>query len=77
MSTVYTYSDARQNLATLLEKAAKEGEVKIKRKDGLVFVIKLEQKVDSPLAVDGLNLGVTTDEIVEYTREGRRRLENT
>jgi prevent-host-death family protein len=37
---VYTYSEARQNLASLLDKAAEEGEVRIKRKDGRVFVIK-------------------------------------
>jgi hypothetical protein len=37
---VYTYSEARQNLASLLEKAAKEGEVRIKRKDGQIFVVK-------------------------------------
>jgi hypothetical protein len=76
MSTVYTYSDARQNLASLLEKAAKEGEVKIKRKDGLIFVIKPEQKAESPLAVEGIDLGVTTNEIVDYIREGRRRFDN-
>jgi len=73
MSRVYTYSDARQNLASLLEKAAKEGEVRIKRKDGLVFVIKPEQKVKSPLTVEGIDLGVTTEEIVDYIRESRKR----
>ena len=40
---VYTYSEARQSLATLLDKAAQEGEVRIKRKDGQVFVIRLRQ----------------------------------
>jgi PHD/YefM family antitoxin component YafN of YafNO toxin-antitoxin module len=29
---VYTYTEARQNLATLLEKALREGEVLIRRK---------------------------------------------
>ncbi len=37
---VYTYSEARQKLAALLDKAAKEGEVRIKRRDGQVFIIK-------------------------------------
>ena len=35
---VYTYTEARQNLATLLDKALREGEVLIRGKDGQVFV---------------------------------------
>jgi PHD/YefM family antitoxin component YafN of YafNO toxin-antitoxin module len=34
---VYTFSEARQNFASLLEKAEKEGVVLIKRKDGSLF----------------------------------------
>ena len=45
---MYTYSEARQKLATLLEQAVKEGEVKIKRKDGQTFVIRPETRVGSP-----------------------------
>jgi len=37
---VYTYTEARQKLATLLDKALQEGEVLIRRKDGQVFVVK-------------------------------------
>jgi PHD/YefM family antitoxin component YafN of YafNO toxin-antitoxin module len=37
---VYTYSEARRKLASLLEQAVKEGEVKIKRRDGQTFVIR-------------------------------------
>jgi len=33
----YSYSEARQKLASLLEQAAKEGEVRIRRKDGQIF----------------------------------------
>lgn len=73
MSSIYTYSDTRQNLAALLEKAVQEGEVKIKRKDGMIFVIRHEPNVASPLAVEGIDLGITTDEIVAFIREGRSR----
>jgi len=31
---VYTYSEARQNLASLLDQAAQEGKVRTIRKDG-------------------------------------------
>jgi hypothetical protein len=69
---VYTYSEARQKLASVLDKAIEEGEVRIKRKDGRVFVIRPEPKMGSPLDVEGIDLGVTTAEIVEFTRESRR-----
>ena len=71
---VYTYSEARQNLATLLDKAAQEGQVRIKRQDGQVFVIRPEPKTDSPLDVEGIDLGLTASEILEFIQEGRRPL---
>ncbi|MDO8689156.1 MAG: type II toxin-antitoxin system Phd/YefM family antitoxin [Dehalococcoidia bacterium] len=70
--TVYTYSEARQNLASLLEQAGEEGEVKIRRKDGRVFVVRPEPNAGSPLDLEGLDLGITTDEIVAFVKEGRR-----
>lgn len=69
---VYTYSEARQNLASLLEQAVKEGEVRVKRKDGQTFVIRPEPRADSPLDVEGIDLGITTPEIVQFIHEGRR-----
>lgn len=71
MSTVYTYSDARQNLASLLDQALQEGEVKVRRKDGQMFVIKPVQPDASPLDVAGVDLGLTAAEIVEFIRESR------
>jgi len=38
--TIYTYSEARQNFVSLLDKARKDGEIFVKRKDGAIFVIK-------------------------------------
>ena len=70
---VYTCSEARQNLASLLDRAANEGEVRIRRKDGQTFIVKLEIRTDSPLDVKAVDLGVTTDEIVRIIREGRER----
>ena len=71
---VYTYSEARQNFATLLDKAAQEGEVRVKRKDGQVFVIRPAPRQDSPLNVAGIDLGVTASEILQFIQEGRRPL---
>ncbi len=69
---VYTYTEARQKLATLLEQAVQEGEVRVKRKDGQIFVIKPEAKEGSPLDVGTVKLGTTSAEIVQFIRESRR-----
>jgi antitoxin (DNA-binding transcriptional repressor) of toxin-antitoxin stability system len=68
----YTYTEARQKLASLLEQAAKYGEVRIKRHDGQVFVIKPQKRIGSPLDVDGIRLNLSHQEILESIEEGRR-----
>ena len=72
MSAVYTYTEARQNLASLLEKAIRDGEVRVRRKDGQIFIIVPETIVGSPLDVDGVDLDLTKEEIVEFIHEGRK-----
>ena len=69
---IYTYSQARQSLAKLLDEASKEGAVRIRRRDGRTFVIQPESSNKSPLDIEGVDLGVTTDEIVAFVRESRR-----
>ncbi len=69
-----TYSETQENLSFLLERACEEGEVRIKRKDGQIFVLKPEKSKRSAFDVAGINLGVSTEEIVEFVREGRERL---
>ena len=69
----YTYSEARQNLASLLEIAQRDGSVRIRRKDGRSFVVQPEISAVSPLAVEGVDIGVNSAEIVEMIREGREQ----
>lgn len=71
--TTYTFSEARQKFAAVLEKAKSEGKVLIKRKDGTLFLIQPIKKSKSPLDVDGIDLDITADEIVEIVREVRER----
>ena len=70
---VYTYSEARQNLASLLDIAQRDGAVRIRRKDGQSFVLQPEVRRGSPLDVEPVKINVTTDEIVRIVREGRER----
>lgn len=66
-----TYFETQENLSALLERASEQGEVRIQRKDGQVFVLKPENKKRSALDVAGIDLGVSTEEIVAFVREGR------
>jgi hypothetical protein len=70
--TVITYSNARQNFASLLNLASKSGEVLIKRRDGTVFSLKLSDRKRSPLDIKGISTKITTDEIMDIIRESRR-----
>jgi antitoxin Phd len=69
---VYTFSEARQQLAAVLDCAQKEGEVRVARRDGRVFVIQPVRNAKSPLAVEGVDLGTTKDELLDYIHESRR-----
>lgn len=70
---VFTYSEARQNLAKLLTLAQTE-EVRIKRKDGSVFILRAEKESPkSPFDVPGIRTQATTQDILEAVRESRAR----
>lgn len=71
--TTYTFSEARQKFAAVLEKAKSDGRVLIKRKDGSTFMIAPVSKPESPLDVEGVNLDMIADDIVHIVREIRRR----
>ncbi len=73
MTTVYTYTEARQKLASLLNQAVTEGEVHIQRRDGQVFVLRPAEEFQSPLNIEGVNLNLTAEEIVAFVHEGRRK----
>ena len=68
----FTYSEARQQLAALLERAGRDGAVRIRRRDGQVFVLRPEPSKGSPLDVPGLKLGLSRDEIIDLVQDGRR-----
>jgi hypothetical protein len=70
---VYTYSEARQKLAIVLEQADDTGKVLIRRKDGRTFALIPEKKNSSPLDVPSINAKITSDEIVNIIRNGRER----
>ena len=70
---IFTFSEARQNFSSVLDRAQAEGEALIRRRDGSLFVIKPVAKPGSPLDVDGVDTELSAREIVDIVREGRER----
>lgn len=69
----YTFSEARQKFAAILNQAQLEGEVLIKRRDGSSFIIKPIKEITSPLNVKGININISKDEIIDVLNEAKHR----
>ena len=69
---VYSYSQARQQLAEVLNRARREGAVEIRRRDGQVFLVRPAAGAGSPLDVPAVKTDLSRDDIIELIRESRR-----
>lgn len=69
----YTYSEARQRLATLLDQARLDGQVKIVRQDGSTFVLQPVAPTTSPLDVPAVRSSLRAGELVDLVRQERKR----
>ena len=69
----YSLTEARRRFASLLDEAKREGVVCVKRRDGETFYIKPADLKTSPLDIEGVDLGVSSADIVDVVREGRER----
>jgi hypothetical protein len=61
-------------LPPFLERAQREGAVRVKRRDGRVFLIQPERSRRSPLDVAGIDSDLSAKEIVGIVREMRQRV---
>ena len=57
---VYTYSEARQKLASVLDKAESTGRVVIRRRDGRSFALTPQETTASPLDVPCIKARIST-----------------
>ena len=71
---IYTYSEARNKLADLLEESKSE-EIVIRRRKGDSFVIvpKPSRRRCSPFDVPGLKKNLTRQDILDAIHESRKR----
>ncbi len=69
---VYTFSQARQNLADVLNRSKVEG-VLIQRRGGDTFMVVPKPSEGSPFDVPGVDTKATTSDILNAIRESRTR----
>jgi len=69
---IYTFTQARAHLATVLEEARQQ-EVIIRRRNGDQFSIVLRKHGTSPFDVSPISTGATTQDILDAIRESRER----
>ncbi len=70
---VYTYSQAREKLANILEESKKE-EIVIRRRKGDMFSVVPKTPIRrSPFDVAGLHKSISRQEILEAIHESRER----
>ena len=70
---VYTYSEARQHFAEILN-IAREEEVIIQRRGGEVFTIACKKTSRSPFAIPGIKTKATTKDILRAVKDSRKRI---
>jgi PHD/YefM family antitoxin component YafN of YafNO toxin-antitoxin module len=70
---VFTYSEARQKLSSVLDLASKQGQVMIKRRDGRLFALLPNTAKQSPLDIKGIKTTANTQDIIDAVRESRQR----
>jgi antitoxin Phd len=70
---VYTYSEARQKLASVLDKAESTGRVIIRRRDGRSFALVPQETAVSPLDIPSVKARISTPELVDLVRKERGR----
>lgn len=68
---VVTYSEARQNFASILDKSKNDGAVLVKRTDGSVFRISPEVSESSPFAGIKTLFDIRHDDIMQSLKETR------
>lgn len=69
----YSFTEARQQFASVLEEAKKDGVICIRKRNGESFYLKPATPKNSPLDVQGVDLGMTSSQIVDIIRSGRER----
>ena len=69
----YSFTEARQNFASLPDEAQQNGAVCLRKRNGEAFYVKPAVTEKSPLDIAGIDLRVTRNDIVDIVLESRKR----
>ena len=70
---IYSDSESQNTLNAVLSEACKEGAVGIRQKNGQTFIVRPDDVPDSPLDVQGVNLPISTEDIIGFIHEVRKQ----
>ncbi len=71
MTMTYSYEKAKKSFDLIFKKAALDGKVAI-RKDDQIYILMPASKSTSPLDIEGVDMGVTSKDIVKFIHESRK-----
>lgn len=71
MTMTYSYEKAKKSFDLVFKKASLEGKVAI-RKDDQIYILMPESKNASPLDIEGIDVKITSKDIVHFIHEGRK-----
>lgn len=74
---VYTHSEARQRLSSVVDEAERRGSVRIRRRDGREFEPVPVERAASPFDLEGAGPDLSASEIVAAVHESRARRRGT
>ena len=69
----YNFSEARRNFASVLETAKQEGIICIYKRNGEAYYLTPAKVKKSPLDVEGIDLRLSSSQIMSIVRESRER----
>jgi len=71
MTMIYSYEKARKSFDRVFKQATLDGKVAIRKDDELYILMPVSKKA-SPLDIEGIDLGLSSKEIIEFVHEGRK-----
>jgi hypothetical protein len=71
MTTTYSYEKAKKSFDLVFKKATLDGKVAI-RKDNELYILMPASKNISPLDIEGVDMGLSIKDIIEFIHESRR-----
>lgn len=71
MTMTYSYEKAKKSFDLVFKKASLDGKVAI-RKDDQIYILMPASKNVSPLDIEGVDMGITSKDIVQFIHESRK-----